>query len=127
MSTHTHTHACTHTHTQSHTVQWLSALICLLNENKVEMDGLVAIWITVRVHAQAIAFQTGLLRGRGRKEERISEMSILHGEQRHLFMRSPSACIVVSGQAGVETSPGRTEEFRWLLKASFSKIRTNDQ
>lgn len=84
------------------------------------------IWITFRVCAKTVTFQTGLLRGRERKEERISEMSILHCEQRHLFMQSPSACIVVRRQAGVETSPGKTEfSFRWLQKkVSFSRIRS---
>lgn len=53
-------------------------------------------------------------------------MSILHCEQRHLFMQSPSACIVVRRQAGVETSLGRTEEFRWLQNVSFSRIRKNN-
>lgn len=52
-------------------------------------------------------------------------MSILHCEQRHLFMQSPSACIVVRGQARVETSRGRTQEFRWLHKVIFSRIRNN--
>lgn len=77
------------------------------------------------VHTKTNTFQTSLLRGRERKEERISEMSILHCEQRHLFMQSPSACIVVRRQAGVETSPGRTEEFRGLQKVSLSRIRDN--
>lgn len=51
-----------------------------------------------------------------KEEDRISEMSILHCEQRHLFMHSLSACVVVRRQAGVGTSTGRTEELnlRWL-------------
>ncbi|TDH09403.1 hypothetical protein EPR50_G00086370 [Perca flavescens] len=39
--------------------------------------------------------------------------------------KSPSACIVVRRQAGVETSPRRTEEFRGLQKVSLSRIRDN--
>lgn len=58
-----------------------------------------------------------------RKEERISEMSILCCEQRHLFMQNSSACIVVKRQAAVKTSSGRTEEFRCLQEVSFAKIR----
>lgn len=63
----------------------------LLNENSVWMDGLVAIWIMVKAYA---AFQTDLLRGRAREksEERVSEMSIFHGEQRHLFMHRLYCC-----------------------------------
>ncbi|KAG7230931.1 hypothetical protein INR49_024959 [Caranx melampygus] len=66
---------------------------------------------------------TQLRKGRERKEkDRISEMSILQCEQRHLFMHSPSACVVVRRQAGVETSSGRTEEFslrNWLLTGTL--------
>ncbi len=76
----------------------------------------MTIWVKVRVCTRAMTFQTGLLSGREGKEERISEMSIPDCEQRHLFMQGPSACIVVKRQAGVVTSQGRTEEFRWLQK-----------
>lgn len=66
-------------------------------------------------------FQTGLLRGeeRERKEERISEMSILHCEQRHLFMQRSQRlyCCEEAGRGG--DLPG---EDRGVQVASKSQL-----
>lgn len=77
------------------------------SENNSKIDVVVSNGTTVREHTQTITFQTGSVRGREGKDG-VREMSLLHCEQRHLFMHL--YCYKEAGRGG--NLPRRIEEFK---------------